>query len=451
MNMASKKKGVTPVPAPMARPAYNEETLADVLRGGQDPSGRILDMIMPRYNLQDRDMDILVAYLKTLSAEYSPGVDNYTINFATVITNDTPADQVEALMGPLESFVKSSNKQQQDLESIWVSMAEQAPDHNYRRVNHSRWILKGDPETWRGQLEAFYKKEPVFALIGGISPRGWKPVHEFSEVNKIPCLFPSTDFPVVSATDWYTLYFSKGLFQEGEAAANYLLSQNNQTVLGKKIVQLLRTTPQGRALSDGFTQALNYPSLVTISKNSGEVITDKVLQQILDKEKPDVLALWIDGDELQQLAALPSLKKSNIMLLVSSSYLGKNLWTLPEHIRETTYITYPYRMPQDEKRFERFFTADKPDQQPSEEVKIVQRRAHALLRVFSQALRDLKGNFYRDLLFDVISMRSDIEFPLYERLSFGPEQRYASKGCYVVQLAKGDAPTLLKRSEWVIQ
>jgi hypothetical protein len=319
MNMASKKKGVTPVPAPMARPAYNEETLADVLRGGKDPSGRILDMIMPRYNLQDKDMEILVAYLKTLSVEYSPGVDNYTIDFATVITDDTTADQVEALMAPLESFVKSSNKQQADLESIWVSSAERAPDHNYRRVRHYRWILKGEPETWRSQLEDYYKKEPVFALIGGISPRGWKPVHEFSEANKIPCLFPSTDFPVVSATDCYTLYFSKGLFQEGEAAANYLLSQNNQTVKGKKIVQILRPTPKGKALSDGFSQTLNYPALVTIRKNSGEIITDKALQQILDREKPDVLALWVDGEELNQLAALPSLKKSNVMLLVSSS------------------------------------------------------------------------------------------------------------------------------------
>jgi hypothetical protein len=408
-------------------------------------------MIMPRYNLQDKDMEILVAYLKTLSAAYSPGVDNYTINFATVIAEDTPADQVEALMAPLESFVKSSNQQQNDLESIWVSMREEAPDHNYRRVTHSRWILKGAPETWRAQLEAYYKKEPVFALIGGISPRGWKPVHEFSEANKIPCLFPMTDFPVVSPTDWYTLYFSKGLYQEGEAAANYLLTQNNQSVKGKKIVQLLRSTPQGKALSDGFAQTLNHPALVSISKNSGEVITDKVLQQILDKEKPDALALWVDGDELQQIAALPALKKSNVMLLVSSSYLGKNLWTLPEHIRETTYITYPYRLPQDDKRFDRFFTSGKPDQKPSEEVKLIQRRVHSLLRVFSQALRDLKGNFYRDLLFDVISMRSDIEFPLYERMSFGPEQRYASKGCYVVQLAKGEEPALIKRTEWVIQ
>jgi hypothetical protein len=36
------------------------------------------------------------------------------------------------------------------------------------------------------------------------------------------------------------------------------------------------------------------------------------------------------------------------------------------------------------------------------------------------------------------------------RLSFGGGQRYASKGCYVVQLSEGPAPVLIKKSEWVI-
>jgi hypothetical protein len=39
---------------------------------------------------------------------------------------------------------------------------------------------------------------------------------------------------------------------------------------------------------------------------------------------------------------------------------------------------------------------------------------------------------------------------VYPRLSFGPGQRYASKGCYVVQVAGDDEPLLEKRSTWVI-
>ncbi len=40
-----------------------------------ESSGRVLDPYMPRYLLQDQDMAVMIAYLKTLSSDYSPGVD----------------------------------------------------------------------------------------------------------------------------------------------------------------------------------------------------------------------------------------------------------------------------------------------------------------------------------------------------------------------------------------
>ena len=86
----------------------------------------------------------------------------------------------------------------------------------------------------------------------------------------------------------------------------------------------------------------------------------------------------------------------------------------------------------------------------SGELRIIRSSTYATLLALTQALRDMKGNFYCDYLFDVISMKPDVEFPLYERLSFGPDQRYAEKGCYIVQLANGKEAGLLKKSEWVI-
>ena len=65
-------------------------------------------------------------------------------------------------------------------------------------------------------------------------------------------------------------------------------------------------------------------------------------------------------------------------------------------------------------------------------------------------LPEMKERFYGDYLFDLIAMFKDLEVPLYERMSFGPGQRYASKGCYVVQLGKGNKPVLIKKSDWLI-
>lgn len=453
VGMSDKKKGLPSLQPPGARPAYTDATLAAVLRGGMDPSGRLLDPVMPRYNLNDDDMAILISYLKNLSVSYSPGVDNHSINFATVIAEGMPSVQVEAMMEPLESFVKSANKQQKDHEELLVKLRETPRDPTYRPVRLSRWLLKGAPESWRSQLEEYYRREPVFALVAGLSPSTWQPVHDFSEANKIPCILPNTNFPVVSDSDWYTLYFSKGYYLEGSTAARYLRPQDRPALTGN-IIQIFRGTPQGRALAEGFEQELKELGLapaIAIQLNQGEQLTEKRLQDLFDRHHPGVIALWGDAEDLKSAAAVPQISNGSITIMASGTYLGTGIWTVPPQVRGTTYITWPYRLPQDEERFARFFTPPPgTDQKVSDELRIIQSRTYAALLVLTQALRDMKGNFYRDHLFDVISMNPDIEFPLYERLSFGPDQRYASKGCYIVQLSRGDKPELIKKSEWVV-
>ena len=67
-----------------------------------------------------------------------------------------------------------------------------------------------------------------------------------------------------------------------------------------------------------------------------------------------------------------------------------------------------------------------------------------------QGLNLIYDNLYRYHLLDVMSLQMDLIVQDYERFSFGPGQRYASKGCYIIQLGPGEEPPLLPRSEWVI-
>jgi hypothetical protein len=43
------------------------------------------------------------------------------------------------------------------------------------------WELQGPPETWREQLAALYRKQPVFALLSGLSNSSWQPIQDFCD------------------------------------------------------------------------------------------------------------------------------------------------------------------------------------------------------------------------------------------------------------------------------
>ncbi|HXE98614.1 MAG TPA: ABC transporter substrate-binding protein [Dongiaceae bacterium] len=450
-NSISKSRGVTR-PAQALRPAYTEETLAAVLRGGIDPTGRELAPVMPRYGLSDKDMGILVRYLQNLSAVFSPGVTDTSLTFATIVTDDVSPEDRQAMLASLETLVtiNQQTKTQKKLPQF-AKMFRMLDTAYFRDISVRIWELKGEPSTWAAQLDAYYQKEPVFAILGGISNKPWKPIHEFCETNKIPCLFPITDLPEVSGASWYTLYSSKGFYQEGETAGRFL-SNSIRDGAGGKVLQIVRHTPQGNALSSGFTASWNESGLGqlhTVTLDQGQNLDSSTLHNLLLQYAPDSVLIWTDDEIISALAKMPP-EAILPQMFISSRYVGKSVTSIPGPLRDRLFITYPFRLPEDEKTFKgykEFLTLGKL-KQPDE--KRIATRTFSMIHVFLQGLKELRQDFYRDGLLDVLAMLPDQYLPDFERYSFGPGQRNASKGCYIVQLDRGQSPQLIKRSEWVL-
>ncbi len=141
--------------------------LARAIRGGIDAAGKPLDPAMPRYVLGDAEMKSLAAYLFSLSAQPSPGVDEQEIHFATVIQPGVPSRQRRAMLDVMQAFVKdkggNARQEEQRRDAGNMRMAR-----SFRKWVLHVWELSGPSETWDAQLEAYYSKQPVFALIGGL-------------------------------------------------------------------------------------------------------------------------------------------------------------------------------------------------------------------------------------------------------------------------------------------
>ena len=440
------------------RPAYNRDALKRSLRDGVDPVGEAFNDVMPRYPLSDRDMAIMVRYLELLSSDYSPGAELGRFSFATVITDDVGAADREALLTPLRQFVAGQN-QQIALYRDFLKFGYQPTGdmkYSFNTVTLAVWELKGPPATWDAQLAAYYAKDQPFALLGGISNQPWQPIHDFCEARRLPCFYPITDLPAVSPHTWYNVYFNKGYYQEGEAVARFLKRRDGVDA-DSRILQLVEESPAGRALAAGFAGGrsdLGLAAVETIAVSAEALRQPQTLAALVAAKKPGIVLLWADARALPALPVLIARLAPPAALFVSSTALGAATTTIPEALRAQVFITYPYRLtPFVGDPAAAGFLARLPTTTSFRNFgarRIATRTATMLNQTVLQGMRVLYDNLYRDYLLDVLSMQMDQVVPDYERISFGPGQRYASKGCYILQLGPGVEPELLPRSEWVV-
>ncbi|MHC1696840.1 MAG: ABC transporter substrate-binding protein [Geobacteraceae bacterium] len=443
-----------------SRPAYTDKTLANALLKGVAPSGRSLSPFMPRYLMTANEVEVMVHYLKNLSTKLSPGVEEKEIRFAVVLSEKVSQKEKDALLQPLEAYFREEWNGRvvamQAKRSTRWNGGDKPVGPLYRKVALDIWELKGGPEEWRSQLEAHYSGQPVFALLGGLVPGSWEPVHRFCEDNGIPCIFPLTELPVLSSTDWYTLYFSKGYYQEGAAVAKYLAKASSGAPAGTRVVQVFRENAEGRTLALGFADAWKKTegSSVTQRIVAPTEKTDTAFWKRLAADHPGaVVLLWLGSADLAGSEALlePGAKKTPSKLFLSATMLGRSWQSIPDRLRGITYITYPSRLPEDSlysratfSNWMRMKRLPVLDQEISSKV-------YLMTRLLSFTLVDMGTDYYRDFFLDLLDIGKDqtsasVVYPL---LRFGPGQRYASVGCYVVTLTKGVNPRIVKQGEWV--
>ena len=424
---------------PRLRPAYTPKTLAAAVREGRDPVGRTLDPVMPRYRLSDEEMGHLAAYLQGLSAVPSPGVDGETIHFATVMTEGAtggadPARR-KAMLDVLEAYVRWKNAETKH------SAARLGFSPWYRDEFHGSlrewklhvWNLRGPARTWPSQLAAYYRAQPVFALLSGLGEGSWQPVHDFCEQAEVPCLFPNTDLPAVSPPGAYALYLSPGLSVEAQALARHLAESP-----GGRIVQVYRDTDEGRVPAQALRDALGTVEERALAP--GEALTSAFWRRLIRETRPAILVLWLRPEDAATLGPAADALEPVRRIVFSGGFLQGALEeaaNVPAVLRDKTWLTWPFALPGHEEplvyRVRAWMRARRVEMSHER----LQLNTWFALAVTDHALTHLVENFSRD--FFVESVEEETENALspgvFPSLSLGPGQRFASKGSYVVKLA----------------
>ncbi len=438
---------------PHMRPGYTLTTLGTVLRTGVDPAGQRLATIMPRYKLSAADLAALDAYLHTLSAHIDPGVDARQIHFATVFSANVPADEREAMLGVMRAYLKFHNlRLHEDLSRNRFSPYNRSEFVPIERAwTLTVWELKGAASTWRAQLEAHYRKDRVFALVGGRVDGSWAGASRFCDAHHIPCLFPDTDLPAwPPPKDGYTVYFDAGLPLEARVMADFIGGHDAATT---RVVQLAARDAYGQEPAQVFQQDLSAHNaklkqrLISFRGQAG-------LEAALRAHGNDAgttLVIWPGADVPATVAALAAVRPRAAQIFLPTRAIAAVKADMPPALADRVRFADPYEL------------------DPASHVRSFETRAwmrtrglkltHPLLMfkeyyamtLLKAALWEISNDFYRDYLLERVEDESqmDLNPGMFPHLALGPGERFAAKGAYIVAIKPGQPSGLAPVSAWI--
>jgi hypothetical protein len=180
-----------------------------------------------------------------------------------------------------------------------------------------------------------------------------------------------------------------------------------------------------------------------------EPITMALLRRRARERDATVLVLWLEPADVSGLGK-DAPEAGGLPVYLSSTLLGGDLSAADALPARGGFVAHPYALPAEVRpRLARVSSWLRDQGLPPVDGprrRVVDQTFFALF-VLNEGLIHVKKNFYRDYLYEVMDHFSGLEgwSAFYPRLSFGPGQRYVSKGCYLVPLG-GDP----KRAEWIV-
>jgi len=438
---------------PRSRPAYSSNSLGKAITDGVDPAGRTLEATMPRYSLTAQDAANVVEYLKSLSVAPDPGVTNNQIHFATILTPGLKEDDVKAFRATMDAYFKWKNLHTKgDLSSPGFSPLYRSEFlSTYRNWTLDYWELTGEPETWNDQLEAYYEKRPVFAVIGGLVNGPHAPIADFCDRTGTPCIFPVTELPMTRDVAYrYNLYFSRGRELEAEVMANYVFSSTKSRA--PDVRQYYLEDRLGAASAVTFMRYAESRGARVVSQGfpTGEKLAEAV-SRCCDG-KVDAVIVWPGAATAEIAPALSGKGLSKAAMIGLPSDAIETAKTADKGVAKKLRFSYPYEKPGVIHPREYDVRAWLSARQVKVTNRLMQFETYFALTMIEHSLMHLLGDFNREYLIELIEHEAEknLNIGTHPTLALGPGQRFASKGAFIMRLDAEAEQGIAPVTEWIV-
>ncbi len=401
------------------RRPYDEKTLLRAVTRGLDSQGRPLSPLMPRYQLGPQDQRDLVAFLRSRGRPAAAGVRDGTLTLAAVLAPDADPRQrrsLEAVLGQFRSHLNPRRRKGAHGPAPTRADGTPAPPVlGYLEWRLATWELRGPPATWPEQLRRRQAEEPAFALVSGLGGATWEPVDRFCEEERIPCILPNVDAPPAEP-GWWSLYYSAGVGLEAEVMARSIPP-------AARVAQVVRPGTPGEA---GAVRLARLRAVASL--DPAGPVPDGI----------DTVVLWLAAEEAAAFARRAAARSR----WISATAAGQEP---PAGMRAT--VVQPHALPGEAQARRGRFEAWARGRGFERGDFRVQEQTYFAFQLVAHALSHMRDDLDREFLVELLEHTGRMgDFSAsYGRLSFGPGQRFLSKGAWVIRADGGKGAP-----EWVV-
>jgi len=401
-------------------PAFDENSLARVLRTGLDPASNRLDESMPLYNMSVEDMDSLVTYLRYLETDWDPGVGKDHIQVATLL--------------PLQGSQGALGK----------AMAQVVHAH-FEEVNKRGGIFGrklellaipyGDSaDATLDNLRSAFDKEGVFALVGAYTIGLDEQILDLLSEKGAPLIGPFTLNPGDAFINADSFYIYPGFAEQAVVLVEQALKEETE---GN--ISLVLVGPDGDHIDRVIVsvedwlpkQKKNKPK--TLRYRQGEFNAADIAANMQTFSTDAVLFLG-NQTELESLLNALDERKHSPRIYALSAFVSRPLFDAPAAFDQRIFLAYP-TLSSDMSaagRAEYLRLADLHALPPGHLQGQI--AALAAAKLLEEGLRGAGRTVSRQKLVEAIEALYRYDTGLTPPLTYGPNRRIGAKGAYVMMV-----------------
>ena len=396
------------------RVGYNHISLKRAIVEGIDPSENELDLLMPRYSLNDEDVKDLISYLKIIDKLEVQGITDSSIQVGVILSKmDRHSKRSEIMVKTMKAYLDQVN----------------SGGGLYNRKLYLREVYTEDsPEKTDSIVLNFIDEQNVFAFIAtdleALSPVSLAAL----EKSKIPVIGAISGNPKredYMENSFYYLF--PGLNQEINSLANFALN-DLETEIDNFVILYDSTASRPRV---ELEHILSNKSLRIVDLNNDDPELLVKLEQL--KNEGIQSCLYI-GDTNESLSFLLSTQKLNWYpnILLSGKYASPTWLDAPIEMNEKIYFSYPTWISERNEKAMHQYNLMATSYNLNDEYINSQLNGLASTILFTEVMKLTEKNISQESFIETLQGVQDFESGFVSPLTFGPNKRIGSEKVFIV-------------------